>query len=135
MRCVSDGDVFVPATRDDVERSVGCAPRASDATRRRRGVDSSISHALADLGAVDVHDGTIVGRHGDAITPMAVGFGDQKLLTRVGGDGTRLAAPGVSAGARDRREDRRSARLQEESIVEVWAQFSATEWLTSGTPR
>ena len=52
------------------ELSVGARCRCRDGGGREGGrVDSSVGHTLADdLSAVDVHDGTIVGRHGDVDT-------------------------------------------------------------------
>ena len=65
--------------------------RGNGGVREGRSVNRSIAHALAsDLGPVNVHHGTVVGRHGDVDSTDGGGVSDLEVHARVGGDGALL---------------------------------------------
>ena len=74
------------------ELSVGSRRgRRNGRGREGGGVDSSVGHALADdLGAVDVHHGAVIGRHGDVDTTDGAGISNREVHACVGGDGAGL---------------------------------------------
>ena len=110
---VRAGDQLVRGDEDQL--SVGArGGRRDGGVREGRGVNRSVSHTLAgDLGAIDVHHGTVVRRHGDVHAADSARVSDRKVDTRVGGDGAGLGrARGqrrVESGATV--ADRRSAAV------------------------